>query len=195
MKNEEPTKVQDVMTSDVRVCHAHDTLEQAAQMLWEHDCGCLPVVDQDGVVLAMVTDRDICMAAYTRGRSLREIRVTDAMSRDLACCQPQDGLAEAARRMGERGVRRLPVTDEGGRIQGILSMNDMACACCGTDLGGATGDPVSTPMLQALIGVSRHRCGDQEAPKYAATKKRPARKESVPGVGGARGSIHQQPEG
>lgn len=191
MKQNQPTRVQDVMSTEVVLCRAHDTMEHAARLLWEHDCGCLPVVDEDGVVLAMITDRDICMAAYTKGRALREIRVEHAMSKDVVCCGPKDGLAEAARRMGERGVRRLPVTDEEGRIQGLLSVNDMACACSGAGMSRTKGDPVVTPTLQALVEICRHRHAEHEASTHESRGKRTGSKETVPAVRGAQTSIHE----
>jgi CBS domain-containing protein len=149
--------VRDVMTAPAHACHARDSLERAAQLLWEHDCGCLPVVDTDGRVLAMITDRDICMAAYTRGRPLGEMYVKDSMSRSLVSCRPDDALAQAARRMSEHGIRRLAVTDEAGRLEGILSVNDLACACSAASGRGTGADPVVAATLQVLIDVSRHR--------------------------------------
>lgn len=194
MKKNEPMRVQDVMTPEAIVCQANDTMEHAARLLWEHDCGCLPVVDEDGVVLAMITDRDICMAAYTQGRALREIRVEHAMSKDVVCCAPKEGLVEAARRMGERGVRRLPVTDEEGRIQGLLSVNDMACACSGAGVSRAKGDPTVTPTLQALVGICRHRDAEHEASRRESRNKRTGSKEIVPADRGAQTSIHEGTE-
>jgi len=194
MKQNEPTRVQDVMSTDVVLCRANDTMEHAARLLWEHDCGCLPVVDEDGVVMAMITDRDICMAAYTQGRALPEIRVEHAMSKDVVCCGPSDELAEAARRMGDRGVRRLPVTDEGGRIQGLVSVNDMACACSGAGRSRAKGDPVATATLQALVEICRHRRAEHEASTREPRSRRTGSKEIVPADRGAQTSIHEGTE-
>jgi CBS-domain-containing membrane protein len=58
-------KVADVMTMEVHRCLASDRLDRVARSLWEHDCGALPVVDPHGKTIAMVTDRDVCMAACT----------------------------------------------------------------------------------------------------------------------------------
>jgi CBS-domain-containing membrane protein len=149
-------KVSDVMTAVVHTCRAEDTLERAAQLLWEHDCGCLPVVDLEGVAQSMITDRDICMAAYTAGRPLAELRVADSMSSSLVTCAPGDGLATAAARMAEHQVRRLPVIDEAGRVQGLLSVNDTACAAAG-DCTTALDDPAAEESLRILMAVCRHR--------------------------------------
>src|SRR5689334_6521679 len=73
-------KIAEFMTQGVYTVHPHDTLEKAAGVMWEHDCGAVPVVEHDGRVVAMITDRDICMAAYTQGRRLSAMRVDSAMS-------------------------------------------------------------------------------------------------------------------
>ena len=57
-------KIKDVMTPNVRTCFMSDSLATAAQLMWDHDCGCVPVLSEDARVVGMLTDRDICMAAY-----------------------------------------------------------------------------------------------------------------------------------
>ena len=59
--------VSELMTTSVKSCGLHgNDLHRAAQMMWESDCGALPVLDADNRVVGMITDRDICMAAYTQ---------------------------------------------------------------------------------------------------------------------------------
>jgi CBS domain-containing protein len=96
-------------------------------MMWDHDCGCIPIRDGDHVV-GMITDRDICMAAHFKGKPIRDIRIEEAMSRDVAVCRPGDPLETAEAIMMRAQVRRLPVTDASGRLVGILSLNDIARA-------------------------------------------------------------------
>ena len=119
-------RVRELMTSPVASCRPQDSLEHAAKLLWEHDCGVLPVVDTTGAVGATITDRDICMGAYTRGKRLSEIRVRESMSHDIAVCRADEDVARAADAMRKAKVRRLPVVDEAGKLVGILSMNDIA---------------------------------------------------------------------
>jgi Mg/Co/Ni transporter MgtE len=69
------TNVRDLMTTAVRSCTTGDNLQRAAQIMWESDCGVVPVVDRDGRLVGMITDRDICMAAYTQGKPLSHIGV------------------------------------------------------------------------------------------------------------------------
>jgi CBS domain-containing protein len=117
--------VQDVMTRSVQCCSPGDSLSLAARILWENDCGCLPVKDEGGRVVAMLTDRDICMAAWTQGRTLHELPVSSAMSREVHKLAPEDSLQRAHRLMQEQQVRRLPVVDENGLLVGLVSLNDI----------------------------------------------------------------------
>ena len=119
-------RVMELMTTEAGSCRAYDSVDKGAQIMWEQDCGAVPVVDQDGVVVAMLTDRDICMAAFTQGRALSEIRVSSAMSQDLWTCRPEDDVALAEDRMRSHQVRRLPVVDAEGRLVGVLSLSDLA---------------------------------------------------------------------
>jgi CBS domain-containing protein len=119
-------KVSELMTSEVKACHQHDSLNRAAQLMWENDCGAVPVVDAEMKVVGMLTDRDICMAAYTQGVGLADASVGGAMSCDVCTCEPDDNIASAAERMRERQIRRLPVIDKSSKLVGILSMSDIA---------------------------------------------------------------------
>ncbi|HEX2879508.1 MAG TPA: CBS domain-containing protein [Polyangiaceae bacterium] len=108
-------------------CHqAHETLADAARDMWDCDCGCIPVVDNEQRVIGMITDRDICMAALFKGRPIQEISIGDVMSRVAITCRSDDTIQEAERIMREARVRRLPVTDETDRLIGVISLNDIA---------------------------------------------------------------------
>ncbi len=119
-------KVKELMSKPATVCRPGDTLHTAAHLMWQHDCGALPVVGDDGSVLGMITDRDVCMSAYTQGGPLPAILVSSAMSREVAVCRPDDSLDAAERLMRERKVRRIPVLDAARRPIGVLSLNDVA---------------------------------------------------------------------
>lgn len=119
-------KIEDLMTRDPRTVRPEDSARAAAQAMWEQDCGVLPVVDGGGQLVGMITDRDVCMAAYTRGTSLDRIGVQDTMAKDVTVCRPNEDLGAAEERMRSRQVRRLPVVDEQRRLLGILSLNDLA---------------------------------------------------------------------
>lgn len=146
-------KVRDLMTSPAITCTAQDSLEVAARLLWEHDSGFLPVVDRHGRVGAAITDRDICMAAYTQGRRLSDMRVADSMSKTIVACRPEDDVATAVEHMQSNRVRRLPVVDDDGRACGVLSLNDLATRMASDAVGGSMA-------LQVL----RAACGDATTP-------------------------------
>jgi CBS domain-containing protein len=123
------TTVAEIMMLEVATCSPTDSTELAAQLMWEHDCGCLPVVDDKRRPVAMITDRDICMAAYLQGKPLSEIPVSFAMSSRLFDVQVHDPIPAAERIMRQSGARRLPVVNRDGVLVGLLSIDDiMACA-------------------------------------------------------------------
>ncbi len=118
-------KVADLMTPDVKTCTIHDSLNGAARVMWDHDCGCAPVVDAQGKLVGIVTDRDICMAAYTQGVSLGSIPVERVMSPKVISCSRTDDLDTAHRLMRTHEIHRIPVVDSRSRPIGILSLSDV----------------------------------------------------------------------
>jgi CBS-domain-containing membrane protein len=118
--------VAQLMSRNVEFCRPEDTLADAAAKMWNGDIGCLPVVGGDERVVGIVTDRDLCMAAYTQGRPMQEVPVSVAMSRALYTCQPEDALIEAEETMRSNQVRRLPVLDAEGNLVGIISLADLS---------------------------------------------------------------------
>jgi CBS domain-containing protein len=119
-------KVGQLMKQSVCSCQPYDSLNTAAQIMWEHDCGCVPVVDHEGHPVAVVTDRDICMSAFFRGENLHGLCVADAMSKQVATCRETDTVADAEQTMRQQQVRRLPVVDEHNVLVGMLSLGDIA---------------------------------------------------------------------
>jgi CBS-domain-containing membrane protein len=90
------------------------------------DCGVVPVVDSEDRVVGMVTDRDICMAAYTHAQPLWQIRVSDAMAKEVHGVRENALLESAEGLIRQLRIRRVPVVDREGRLKGILSTNDLA---------------------------------------------------------------------
>ena len=119
-------KTKNLMSSPAVTVHPHDRLAHAAALMWQNDCGALPVVDKDGRVGAMVTDRDVCMAAWSTGKPLHELRVQDAMSKSVVSIRADDDVGLAVDRMAMHQVHRLPGVDEHERPVGVLSLNDLA---------------------------------------------------------------------
>jgi CBS domain-containing protein len=119
-------RIEQLMSQPAITCRMNDTLSTAAQLMWEHDCGVMPVVGEDGHLTGILTDRDICMAAYTRGQPLHEIPASAAMSKQVFSCSPQESIDAAERLMSKMQVRRVPVVDRDSRPIGVLSLNDLA---------------------------------------------------------------------
>jgi len=119
-------QVQDVMSSPVLCCSTDATLEVAARLMWEGDCGAIPVVDSAGRLAGIVTDRDICMACYIQGRAPREIVVQSVMTEDVVTCRPEDSLEVVERSLSQHQVRRAPVVDDASRPVGVISLNNLA---------------------------------------------------------------------
>ncbi len=119
-------KVRDLMTSDVKTCGTDTNLATAAKIMWEGDCGAVPVTDERGRVVGIITDRDICIAGATRSRTEGEIPVHDVISKNVFTCSPGDEVRSALETMKNRKVRRLPVVGHDGQLAGILSIHDIA---------------------------------------------------------------------
>jgi CBS domain-containing protein len=121
-------KIEEIMQRNVSVCRQDDNLNTAAKLMWDNDCGCLPVISANGngAVVGMLSDRDICMAAYTQGKSLIEIPVNVAMAHLVLACKASDDLALAEAMMREARIHRIPVVDDKGTVVGIVSLSDIA---------------------------------------------------------------------
>jgi len=121
-------RVAQVMQPEVVCVGQAESLERAAQVLWDRDCGCVPVIDAEGVAVGVLTDRDIAMSAYIRGDALRRIPVAGVMSGLVHACRAEDALELAHELLQRHQVHRLPVLDEAGRPVGLISLTDLARA-------------------------------------------------------------------
>jgi CBS domain-containing protein len=96
--------------------------------MWERDCGFVPIIgsDESRRVVGVVTDRDICIAAYTRGQPLGQIRIGDVMSSGVRSCKPGEDLAAVEAAMSRAQIHRMPVVDDADQLLGVISLADMA---------------------------------------------------------------------
>lgn len=144
-------KVANLMTRDCEVVRPATSLSQAAGLMWEQDCGALPVIDADRRAISMVTDRDICMSAYLEDKTLDELRVADAMSDRIVACRPDDDVTIAQEVMSEGQVRRLPVVDADGFLEGVLTLAQIALV-----VGDGNSSEVSKGRVgETLAAISR----------------------------------------
>lgn len=123
-------KVKDIMTADPACCTAGSSLEEAARLMIDHDCGEIPVVDDlsSGMPAGVITDRDITCRSVGRGRNPLEMTVGDVMSTPLISVMPNDTLERCMQVLEENQIRRVPVVEDGGKIVGIVALADIARA-------------------------------------------------------------------
>lgn len=121
-------RIEQLMTKRTVSCNSGDSLREAARLMRDHDCGCLPVTADDVSqrLLGVITDRDICTAIHSDRGALEELRVEDAMTESVRACNPGDPVTEAMVIMSEALVRRLPVVDESERVIGVITLGDLA---------------------------------------------------------------------
>jgi CBS domain-containing protein len=152
-------KVKDLMTTEVKCCAEYNTLNTAAQMMWENDIGCVPVIDKEGRAIGVLTDRDVCMSAYLQGVPLNGAPVTSAMSNELFSCTPEDDLAVAENFMKAKQIHRLLVLDPQQHPIGLISLNDIARERA-REAEMRTPHEVSDAEITSLlvsVGAPRHR--------------------------------------
>ncbi len=147
-----------LMTRNVAACRPLETLNEAARLMWERDCGCIPVVDENQKVLGVITDRDICMGALFHGTSLKDIPIGTIMSADAIACGPDCQIELAEALMEQNQIRRLPVVNGEGHLLGILSLNDIAVGYKRDQRNISARELANT-----IAAVSTHRCGALEA--------------------------------
>lgn len=156
-------RVEQLMSRNIRPCGPEDTLQAAARIMWEQDCGCAPVVEQnDGDrVVGMLTDRDICMGAYTQCRPLQDITVKTVMAKNVCSCRPTDSIAVALKIMEANQIRRVPVVDDENRLLGLVSLADLAREAA-YEHAAARKDVTDAQIGEALEAISLPRPAHRE---------------------------------
>src|SRR5262245_54341070 len=105
-------KVSEIMTRDVQTAQPDTTVEEIAALMKEEGIGAVPVLDEDGGLAGIVTDRDIVVRCVAEGRDASETTVDDILSEDLTTIEPYADVREAGRLMAGRRIRRLPVVED-----------------------------------------------------------------------------------
>jgi CBS domain-containing protein len=146
-------RVEDVMTRSPAYCSPETNLAAAAEILWNRNCGVLPIVDSSEKVVGVITDRDMCVALGTRNQLPSEVTAKEVASGRVLGCAPNDDLRSAMATMADARVRRLPVIDATGRLRGILSMDDLILH---TETGGAK--KASEPAAEDVVNTLKRVC-------------------------------------
>jgi len=158
-------KIVDVMTGTPYHCGPETNLGSATELMWTGNCGFLPVVRDDGKVVGIITDRDICVALGTRGRPSGDVRVAEVMTPKVYSCAPDDDIHAALRAMREGHVRRLPVITKKGALVGVISMDDVLLRAEAPSLG-------KTPELSSEEIVRTFKAINvRQLPQAVATKR------------------------
>jgi CBS domain-containing protein len=118
-------RCRDIMTRDVTTCSPESNLREVADKMEDDDVGSIPVIE-NGRLIGLVTDRDIVCRVIAEGKDTRTTTAREAMTADLITCTPDESIIEAIHKMGEHQVRRIPVCDPGGRLQGFIAIGDIA---------------------------------------------------------------------
>ena len=121
-------KVKDIMTAEPACCLPETGLQEVAQMMVEHDCGEIPVVDSKAtrLPLGVITDRDIACRTVARGLNPLDLMVADVMSKPCVTVTPDMSIEECSRVLEGHKIRRVPVVDATGACCGIVSLADIA---------------------------------------------------------------------
>lgn len=143
-------QVSQVMKRDVVACSIRDAGTHVVELMWKYDVGCLPVLDEGRRVIGIVTDRDVAIAGFLQGKPLHGIAVSTVMTKEVACCRDVSTLTEAGQMMAARCVRRIPVVDAAGVLQGMITLNDLARAA-------TTGTFPAEHVVGALAAISHPR--------------------------------------
>ena len=133
--------VKDLMTTGISCVKEDTSLSQIAKQMKQEDVGLIPICNDKGQVLGVVTDRDLVLRALARemgdfagqykkapknsGTEKQALKACDVMSSDIVCASPDMSTHHAALLMSKHQVRRLPVT-QNGKLIGMLSMADIA---------------------------------------------------------------------
>jgi len=123
---QEPFVAEEVMTRNLRVLRQDDTLQQAALVMRDENCGIVPVLDERSRLVGLLTDRDMVVRAFADDRSASKTRVSEIMTRKVDAVTPRESIHDIIALMGRKQIRRIPVVAEDDRLVGIISMADIA---------------------------------------------------------------------
>ena len=120
--------VGEIMTKNPACCTAETPLQEVAQMMVDHDCGCIPIVDSEDskIPVGVITDRDITCRVVAKGQNPLDLTAADAMTSTVVSVTPETSLEDCCNLMEESQIRRVAVVDENGACCGIIAQADIA---------------------------------------------------------------------
>lgn len=117
-------RVKDIMTQNVETARPDETIQAVAERMASGDFGFMPVCEGESIIGA-ITDRDLAIRAIRQAMP-PTTPVSEIMTREVSCVQEDEGVKEAADRMGVEQLRRFPVVDQNNRLVGVVSLGDVA---------------------------------------------------------------------
>lgn len=114
-----------IMKRNIASLPARATLLEAVQLMKESCCGLIPVRDEDGAVVGVITDRDVVIRACVAGLALGTTTLGTIMTKKVISCRADDPILRAEQLMAEHKVWRVLVIDD-GRLVGLVSLTDIA---------------------------------------------------------------------
>jgi CBS domain-containing protein len=147
-------QVLEVMTPDPACCTADTKLAEVARMMVDHDCGEIPVVDNqtNKLPVGVVTDRDIVCRTVARDLNPLELTASDCMTKPIVTVTPDMAVEECYRIMEDKRIRRIPVVDDRGSCCGIVALADIALVT-GKRIAGEVIKEVSAPTQSASVAA------------------------------------------
>jgi CBS domain-containing protein len=142
-------KVKELMSTSVASGTPETTVAEAAHLMWERDCGILPVVDGDELI-GVVTDRDMYIALATRNERAAHLRIGALAAGKPITCGPDDDVRAALETMRKGRIRRLPVVGPDKALAGLLSLNDVVLAA------GPGKDVSSDDIIRTMQAICEH---------------------------------------
>jgi len=147
-------KVKELMTPNAKAIWLTESLADAARLMWENNCGVLPIIKDGMKVIGLITDRDVCMASAMRDRTPSAISVEEVMTGQVYAVGPEDNIDQALQLMQEHQIRRLPVINPEGLLEGILSLNDIVLRA---EPNAAAGDSIDYgDVMKTYQAICRH---------------------------------------
>ena len=132
-------RVRDIMTSNPECLREKDSVVEAARIMKSEDTGVVPIIDDNGKLMGMITDRDIIVRLVADGRNPLDCKINEAMTKHVRSVDEDATVDEVLSVMRGANVRRVPVCDRSGVVVGIVSMADLATE---TQEKGKVGDVV-----------------------------------------------------
>ena len=140
-----PAIAREVMTPDPRTCSPFSSVIEAVMIFRDADCGAVPVLDEQGKPVGVLTDRDVALSLADHEEGLPGLPVSQIMTRGVVSVTPETDLDTVIAKFGDAGVRRLLVVDSQDRLAGIVAWSDIARYAPECQVGQVVTEVVEQP--------------------------------------------------